>query len=215
MVEELEQDTNNEGNEDAILNDDVEMDVQFAGRASTRLFRCQCCRVEKFFLSDTNEKHNHVETKFDHEHCGCVSSDWYLYDLSELKDRNRAAYRLCSEKPYVLITSPLNTSTSEANYLRSREHQTENRSHRKPEEQLEFICKLIMIQHRNKGYFITNILMMHFRGTISVSKRFLLFTQAKVTKFGQCQLGLMYADTAGSTEAPWKTQQDHEHDTCH
>ena len=34
------------------------------------------------------------------------------YDFSRLEDRNRAVSRLCSEKPYVLITSPLHPNSS-------------------------------------------------------------------------------------------------------
>ena len=124
------------------------------------------------------------------------------YDFSELKDRNRAAYRLCSEKPYVLITSPLNTSTSESASLNLRSKGISDREQitRKAREHLEFICKLIMIQHRNKGYFI------HKHPDDASSwhdqcvQEVLAVTQAKVTKFGQCQLGLMNADTVGSTK---------------
>ena len=124
------------------------------------------------------------------------------YDFSELKDRNRAAYRLCSEKPYVLITSPLNMSTSESATLNLRSKGISNREQitRKAREHLEFICKLIMIQHRNKRYFI------HKHPDDASSwhdqcvQEVLAVTQAKVTKFGQCQLGLMNADTVGSTK---------------
>ena len=106
---------------------------------------------------------------------------------------------LCSEKPYVLITSPLNTSTSESNNLRSRGTSDREQITQKAREHLEFVCKLIMIQHRNKGYFIHKHLDDEFSWHDQCVQEVLAVTQAKVTKFGQCQLGLMYADTAGST----------------
>ena len=78
------------------------------------------------------------------------------YDFSKLQDRNRSVSRLCSEKPFVLITSPLHPNLSKPVPLNVRSSGTSVREHptQKARQRLEFICKLNMIQHRNKRYFI-------------------------------------------------------------
>ena len=198
-VEELEQDTNNEGNEDATLNDDVEMDVQLQGEQVQGL---SCVDVAE--LKSSSRVTNTTSSKegsIMNIAAVCPVTGSY-YDFSELKDRNRAAYRLCSEKPYVLITSPLNTNASESTSRKIRSRGTSDREQimQKAREHLEFVCKLIMIQHRNKGYFIHKHLDDAFSWHDQCVREVLAVTQAKVTKFGQCQLGLMHADTVGSVK---------------
>ena len=58
------------------------------------------------------------------------------YDFSKLEDRNRAVSRLCSERPYVLITSPMRTNSFKPASLNLRAYRTENRPHRKRENTL-------------------------------------------------------------------------------
>ena len=77
-VEELEQDTNDGGDEAATLGDDVEMGVESQGGASTRSVRCQCRRVEKSSSRDATEDYNQIERKFDHEHRIRVPGDRHL-----------------------------------------------------------------------------------------------------------------------------------------
>ena len=124
------------------------------------------------------------------------------YDFSELEDRNRAVSRLCSEKPYVSITSPMRTSPSKPASLNLRSKGISDREQitQKAREHLEFICKLIMIQHRNNRYFTHE----HSDDTSSwhdqCVQEVLAVTQATVTKFDQCQFGSMDADIIGSTK---------------
>ena len=124
------------------------------------------------------------------------------YDFSRLEDRNRAVSRLCSEKPYVLITSPLRSNSSKPASLNLRSKGTSDREQitQKAREHLEFICKLIMIQHRNKRYFIhehpDDTHLWHDQCVQEV----LSVTQATVTKFDRCQFGSLNADNIGSTK---------------
>ena len=113
------------------------------------------------------------------------------YDFSKLEDGNRAVSRLCSEKPYVLVTSPLHSSPSKPAPLNVRSKGTSDREQvtQKAREHLEFICKLIMIQHRNKRYFVHE----HPDDTHSwhdqCVQEVLSVTQATVTKFVDVSLG--------------------------
>ena len=120
------------------------------------------------------------------------------YDFSKLEDRNRAVSRLCSEKPCVLATSPLHSSPSKPAPLNVKSKGTSDREQvtQKAREHLEFICKLIMIQHRNKRYFVHE----HPDDTHSWHdqrvQEVLSVTQATVTKFDRCQFG-SFADNIG------------------
>ena len=201
-VEELEQDTNNGGNEDAKLDDDVEMDVELQGEQLQGLSGVNIAKLKSSSRVTQMKNTTRLKDSLIMNTAAVCPVTGIYYDFSELKDRNRAAYRLFSEKPYVLITSPLNTSTSESASLNLRSKGISDREQitRKAREHLEFICKLIMIQHRNKRYFI------HKHPDDASSwhdqcvQEVLAVTQAKVTKFDQCQLGLMNADTVGSTK---------------
>ena len=201
-VEELEQDTNNEGNEDATLNDDVEMDVQLQGERMQGLSGVDAAELKSSSRVTQMKNTTRSKESLIMNIAAVCPVNGTHYDFSELKDRSRAAYRLCSEKPYVLITSPLNTSTSESTSRNIRSRGTSNREQiaQKAREHLEFICKLIMIQHRNKGYFIHEHPDDAFSWHDQCVQEVLAVTQAKVTKFGRCQLGLLYADTACSTK---------------
>ena len=101
-----------------------------------------------------------------------------------------------------MITSPLNTSTSESASLNLRSKGISDREQitRKAREHIELICKLIMIQHRNKRYFIHKHPDDAFSWHDQCVQEVLAVTQAKVTKFGQCQFGMMNADTVGLTK---------------
>ena len=124
------------------------------------------------------------------------------YDFSKLEDRSRAVSRLCSERPYVLITSPMCTKPFKPASLNLKSKGVSHREQttQKAREYLEFICKLIMIQHRNKRYFIHE----HCGDTSSWHDQcvqgVLAVTQATVSKFDQCQFGSLDADNIGSTK---------------
>ena len=124
------------------------------------------------------------------------------YDSSRLEDRNRAVSRLCSEKPYVLITSPLRPSSSKPASLNLRSKGASDREKitQKAREHFEFIFKLIMIQHRKKRYFIhehpDDTHLWHDQCVQEV----LSVTQATLTKFDRCQFGSLNADNIGSTK---------------
>ena len=115
------------------------------------------------------------------------------YDFSKLEAR------LCSEKPYVLVTSPLYSSPSKSAPLNVRSKGTSDREQvtQKAREHFEFICKLIMIQHRNKRYFVHE----HPDDTHSwhdqCVQEVLSVTQATVTKFDRCQFESLNADNIG------------------
>ena len=122
------------------------------------------------------------------------------YDFSELGDRNRAISRICSEKPYVLITSPLCIALSKLTSLRFRHTSRLERKQiaNKAQRHLEFIFKLIMIQHRDGRYFIHE----HPGGISSWQaqcvQEVLTVTQATITEFDQCTFGFMATDRDGS-----------------
>ena len=98
-----------------------------------------------------------------------------------------------SEKPYVLVSSPLHSSPFKSAPLNVRSKGTSDREQvtQKAREHLEFICKLIMIQHRNKRYFVHE----HPDDTHSwhdqCVQEVLSVTQATVTKFDRCQFGVV------------------------
>ena len=122
------------------------------------------------------------------------------FDFSELGDRNRAISRMCSEKPYVLVTSPLCTALSKLTSLNVRHTSPSERKQiaNKAQRHLEFICKLIMIQHRDGRYFNHE----HPGGISSWQdqcvQEALTVTQATITEFDQCLFGLMATDRDGS-----------------
>ena len=107
---------------------------------------------------------------------------------------------MCSEKPYVLITSPLCTALSKLTSLNVRHISPSERKQiaNKAQRHLEFICKLIMIQHRDGRYFIHE----HPGGISSWQdqcvQEVLTVTQATITEFDQCLFGLMATDRDGS-----------------
>ena len=65
-VEELEQDTNDGGDEAATLGDDVEMGVESREGASTRSLRSRCHDGEQSGSYSINDSHSWIEGKFDH-----------------------------------------------------------------------------------------------------------------------------------------------------
>ena len=121
-------------------------------------------------------------------------------DFSELGDRNRAISRMCSEKPNVLITSPLCTALSKLTSLNVRHTSPSERKQiaNKAQRHLQFICKLIMIQHRDGRHFIHE----PPGGTSSWQdqcvQEVLTVTQATITEFDQCLFWLMATDRNGS-----------------
>ena len=201
-VEELGQDLNDGGFEAATVGDDVEMDVESQGEQAPGLSGVNVAKpkglLRKMQLKNTVRPKKSLIMNI----TSVCPVTGICYDFSELKDRNRAVFRLCHEEPYVLITSPMCMSPSESTSLkrRSKSISDEEQIARKAREHLEFICKLILIQHRNKRYFIHE----HPDDTSSwhdqCVQEVLAVTQATVTKFDQCQSGSMDADTIGSTK---------------
>ena len=200
-VEELEQDTNDGGDEAATLVDDAEMGVESQGEQAPGLSGVNVAKLKSSFRATqlkptTRSKESSIMN---------ITSECPVtgirYDFSKLEDRNRAVSRLCSEKPYVLITSPMRTNPSKPASLNlmSKGISHGEQTTQKAREHLEFICKLIMIQHRNKRYFIHE----HPDDTSSwhdqCVQEVLAVTQATVSKFDQCQFGPLDADNIGST----------------
>ena len=153
-IEELEQDANDGCNETATLGDDVEMGVGSQGEQAPEKVNVA---ESKSSLRATQLK---TTTRSKESSIMNIASvcpvTGICYDISKLEDRNRAVSRLCSEKPYVLITSPMRSSPSRPASPNLRSEGTSDREQitQKAREHLEFICKLIMTQHRNKRYFI-------------------------------------------------------------
>ena len=124
------------------------------------------------------------------------------YDFSKLEDRNRAVSRLCSERSYVLITSPMRTNPFKPASLNLRSKGVSHRDQttQKAREHLEFICKLIMIQHRNRRHFFDEHLVDTSSWHDQCVQEVLAVTQATVRKFDQCQFRSLDADNIGSTK---------------
>ena len=155
-VEELEQDTNDGGDEAATLGDDVEMGVESQGEQAPGLSGLDVAELKSFPRATQPKVTTESKGSSIMNTASVCPVTGICYDFSELEDRNRAVSRLCSEKPHVLITSPLHSSSSKPVSLNVRSRGTSEREQvtRRAREHLEFICKLIMIQHRNKRYFI-------------------------------------------------------------
>ena len=99
-----------------------------------------------------------------------------------------------------MITSPLHSNSSKPVPLNVRSRGTSDREQvtRRAREHLEFICKLVMIQHRNKRYFIhEHPDDTHLWHNQCVQEVLLSVTQATVTKFDQLQFGSLNADNIG------------------
>ena len=139
------------------------------------------------------------------------------YDFSELGDRNRAISIMCSAKPYVLITSPLCTALSKLTSLNVRHTSPSERKQiaNKAQRHLEFICKLIMIQHGDGRYFIHE----HPGGISSWQdqcvQEVLTVTQATTTEFDQCLVWVDGHSQGWIAEALQRTQQAREHNASH
>ena len=200
-VEELEQDTNDGGDEAATLVDDAEMGVESQGEQAPSLSGVNVAKL-KSSLRATQLK---ATTRSKESSIMNITSECpatgIRYDFSKLEDRNRAVSRLRSEKPHVLITYPMRTNPSKPASLNlmSKCISHGEQTTQKAREHLEFICKLIMIQHRNKRYFIHA----HPDDTSSwhdqCVQEVLAVTQATVSKLDQCQFGPLDADHIGST----------------
>ena len=119
-VEELEQDTNDGGDEAVTLGDDVEMGVESQGEQAPGLSGVDV-EESKGSLCATQLK---TTTRSKEGSIMNITSVCLVtgicYDSSRLEDRNRAVSRLCSEKPYVLITSPLRPNSSKPALLNLR-----------------------------------------------------------------------------------------------
>ena len=199
-VEELEQNANDECNESATLNDDVEMDVQLQDEQAPGLSGIDATKVNNpaHTTSVTVTERLNGSSIMDIT-SACPITGTY-YDFSELEDRNRAISRICSEKPQVLITSPMCTALQKL-MTYSFKHTSPLERKRityKAQRHLEFICKLIMIQHRDGRYFIHE----HPSGISSWQdqsvQEVLTVTKATITEFDQCMFGLMAIDKDGS-----------------
>ena len=201
-VEELEQDTNDGGDEAATLGDDVEMGVESQGEQAPGLSGLNVAESKSPLRATQLKTTTRSKESSTMNIASVCPVTGVCYDFSELEDRNRAVSRLCSERPYVLITSPMRTNPFKPASLNLRSKGVSHREQttQKAREHLEFICKLIMIQHRNKRYFIHE----HPDDTSSwhdqCVQEVLAVTQATVTKFDQCQFGSMDADNIGSTK---------------
>ena len=127
-VEELEHDTNDGSDEAATLGDDAEMGVESQGEQAPGLSGVDVTKVHNLAhttsVTVTGDKSCHLQN--------------------------------VSEKPYVLITSPLCTALSKLTSLNVRHTSPSERRQiaNKAQRHFEFICKLIMIQHRDGRYFI-------------------------------------------------------------
>ena len=198
-IEELEQDANDESNENEILGHDVEMGAGSQGEQAPGLSGVNVAE-SKSSPRATQPKTTTGSKESSIMNTGSVCPvTGICFDFSKLEDRNRAVSRLCSEKPYVLITSPLHPNSSKTVPLNVRSRGTSDREQvtQKAREHLEFICKLSMIQHRNKQYFIHE----HPDDTHlwhnQCVQEGLSVTQATVTKFDQCWFGSLNADNIG------------------
>ena len=186
-VEELEQDANDGSNEAATLGDDVEMGAGSQGEQAPGLSGVNVAEW-KSSLHATQLKATVRSKESSIMNIASVCPvTGTRYDFSKLEDRNRAVSRLCSERPYVLITSPMRTNPFKPASLNLRSKGVSHREQttKKARKHLEFICKLIMIQHRNKRYFIHE----HPDDTSSwhdqCVQEVLAVTQATVSKFDQ------------------------------
>ena len=198
-IEELEQDANDENNENATLGHDVEMGAGSQGKQAQGLSGVNVAE------SKSSPRATQPKTTARSKESSIMNTasvcpvTGICCEFSKLEDRNRAVSRLCSEKPYVLITSPLHPNSSKPVPLNVRSRGTSDREQVTPNarEHLEFICKFIMIQHRNKRYFIhehpDDTHLWHDQCVQEV----LSVTQATVTKFDQCQFGSLNADNIG------------------
>ena len=199
-VEELEQDVNNEGNEGATLNEDVEMDVQLQGEQTPGLSGVDVTKANNPALTTSVTVTARLSGSSIMDITSACPVTGTHYDFSELGDRNRAISRICSEKPYVLITSPLCTALSKLTTHSFRHTSPLERKQiaNKAQSHLEFICKLIMIQHRDGRYFIHE----HPGGISSWQdqsiQEVLTVTKATIIEFDQCMFGLMATDKDGS-----------------
>ena len=197
-IEELEQNANDESNETVTLGHDIEMGAESQGEQASGLSGVNVAESRSSpRATQLKTVARSIESSIMNVASVCPVTS-ICYDFSKLEDRNRAVSRLCSEKPYVLVTSPLHSSPSKTAPLNVRSKGASDREQvtQKAREHLEFICKLIMIQHRNKRYFVHE----HPDDTHSwhdqCVQEVLSVTQATVTKFDRCQFG-SFADNTG------------------
>ena len=215
-VEELEQDTNDGGDEAETLGDDVGMGVESQGKQAPGLSGVDVAESKSFPRATQPKVTTESKGSSIMNTASVCPVTGICYDFSKLEDRNRAVSRLCSEKPHVLITSPLHSSSYKPVSLnvRSRGTSEKEQATRRAREHLEFICKLIMIQHRNKLYFIHEHLDDTHLWHNQCVQEVLSVTQATVTKFDRCQFGSLNADNIGLKKSR-NTQQVQKHDARH
>ena len=181
------------------MGDDVEMGVEPQGEQAPGLSEVDVAELKSFPCATQQKVTTESKGSSIMNTASVCPVTGICYDFSELEDRNRAVSRLCSEKPHVLITSQLHSSSSKPVSLNVRSRGTSEREQvtRRAREHLEFMCKLIMIQHRNKRYFIhehpDDTHLWHNQCVQEV----LSVTQATVTKFDRCQFGSLNADNIG------------------
>ena len=198
-IEELEQDANDESNEAVTLGHDVEMGAGSQGEQAPGLSGVNVAESKSSPRATQPKTITRSKESSIMNIASVCPVTGICYDFSKLEDRNRAVSRLCSEKPYVLITSPLHSNSFKPAPLNIRRKRTSDREQvtQKARELLEFICKLIMIQHRDKRYFIhehpDDTHLWHDQCVQEV----LSVTQATVTKFDRCQFGSLNADNIG------------------
>ena len=198
-IEELEQNANDKSNETVTLGHDIEMGAGSQEEQASGLSGVNVAESRSFPRATQSKTVARSRESSIMNVASVCPVTGICYDFSKLKDRNRAVSRLCSEKPYVLITSPLHSNSPKPAPLNIRRKGTSDREQvtQKAREHLEFICKLIMIQHRNKRYFIhehpDDTHLWHDQCVQEV----LSVTQATVTKFGRCRFGSLNADNIG------------------
>ena len=110
VFEELEQDANDGSNEAATLGDDVEMGAvsqveQAPGLSGVNVAESKSSLRATQLKAKVRSKESSIMNIA--SECPVTGT---RYDFSKLEDGNRAVARLCSERPYVLITSPMRTN---------------------------------------------------------------------------------------------------------
>ena len=151
-IEELEQDTNDESNETVTLGHDVEMGAGSQGEQAPGLSGVNVAESKSSPRATQPKTITRSKESSIMNIASVCPVTGICYDFSKLEDRNRAVSRWCSEKPYVLITSPLHSNSSKPapHNIRRKGASDREQVTQKAREHLEFICKLIMVQHRDK-----------------------------------------------------------------
>ena len=126
-IEELEQDANDESNENVTLGHDVEMGAGSQGEQAPGLSGVNVAESKSSPRATQPKTTTRSKESSIMNTASVCPVTGICYDFSKLEDRNRAVSRLCSEKPYVLITSPLHPNSSKPVPLNVRSRGTSDR----------------------------------------------------------------------------------------